>query len=293
ALSSDSLNPVGTRFGADLIPYKKSGIYLDYKSKNPFVIYKKSTPYLYLTKDSGIEVLGEFDQSTSRGISFPINKGKINPFDISAIQLWMKYDKDKVPLSQIELFSIDYLGDTIKFYLVADSENGLRGRVFNRRESNNTEFTDLQYYWNGNFVKEPVLTVGEWGVLMVFFTSPINFNSYAGALNVSGPVVYNNLAYYQTNSFSQSQSTIYRTWGEVKEEPPTGYAWQDWDQDNWQEVLVIDSTNIYDIVLPVIYDTYIGTNKTIIDDNDGLVVNSDALGIYAGATWSTFVKTPV
>jgi hypothetical protein len=54
-------NPVGTRFGVNMFPYTRSGLYYDYKAKNPFSIYKGSTPYLYLNRTSGIEIRGDFD----------------------------------------------------------------------------------------------------------------------------------------------------------------------------------------------------------------------------------------
>ena len=49
ALNDNFSNPIGTRFGINLFPFKQSGIYYNYKAKNPFSIYKESTPYLYLT----------------------------------------------------------------------------------------------------------------------------------------------------------------------------------------------------------------------------------------------------
>ena len=72
-LNDNSFNPVGTRFGTDLFPYKRSGLYYDYKSKNPFSIYKGSTPYLYLTRYSGIELRGQYDPAVDRGLVVPIN----------------------------------------------------------------------------------------------------------------------------------------------------------------------------------------------------------------------------
>jgi hypothetical protein len=60
--SSQSFNEVdptevGTRFGKKIFPYRRSGLYYNYKNPSPFLIYKGNSPYLYLTKKSGIRVI--------------------------------------------------------------------------------------------------------------------------------------------------------------------------------------------------------------------------------------------
>jgi hypothetical protein len=70
ALSDSTPTPIGTRFGNDLYPYRKDGFYFTYKSLNPFSIYKGSTPYLYLTRDSGITLRGDYDPLINRGVFF-------------------------------------------------------------------------------------------------------------------------------------------------------------------------------------------------------------------------------
>jgi hypothetical protein len=42
-----------------------------------------------------------------------------------------------------------------------------------------------------------------------------------------------------------------------------------------------------------IYKTYIGTNKIIVDDGEGMILDSDKLKIYDAVEWSTSVVTPV
>ena len=114
AFNDNSFNPIGTRFGVDLFPYKRSGIYYDYKSKNPFTIYKGSTPYLYLTKDSGVQVRGDIVSLESRGISLPINQALSSDYLISAVQMWVKYSEDEFPAVPTELFEIVYKENIFK-----------------------------------------------------------------------------------------------------------------------------------------------------------------------------------
>jgi hypothetical protein len=77
ALSKTGANPINTRFGNELFPYTKLGFYFDYKARNPFKIYKDSSPYLYMTKSSGIKVLGKQESFANRGISLPDRKSVV------------------------------------------------------------------------------------------------------------------------------------------------------------------------------------------------------------------------
>jgi hypothetical protein len=294
ALNDNSFNPVGTRFGLDVFPYKRSGIYYDHKSKNPYSIYKGSTPYLYLNRTSGIQVRGEFDLDVSRGIAVPVNQTTAANYRVSAAQLWMRYDDDQFPLVPTELFEIEYKGDVIKFYMVADSEKGTRARIYAINESTSLPFNGIAYYWNGAIVREPVVTTKEWGVLGIAFATALNFDSYVGGINLTGPMLFNNVAFYQANNLQQIQSTLTRPWLNVKTDGITNYQWQYWlNNFTWDGVLVISSSNLYGVSPDEVYKTYLGTNKIIIDDNEGMTFNPDTLKVYNDTTWQTTVKIPV
>jgi hypothetical protein len=285
--NNNSFNPVGTKLGLDLFPYTRSGIYYDYKAKNPFTIYKGSTPYLYLTKDSGIEMRGSYNPFVNRGISLPVNSTIANNYKVSALQIWMRYDKEKFTLTPIELFDIKYKEDTIKFYMVANSEIGNRAKIYAKSLTSGQEFNNILYYWNGNIVREPVMTTSEWGVLSIAFPSPLNFDSFLGSINISGPVVFNNLSFYQANSLQQTQSTVVRSWLRVKSDGITDFDWDYWNENyEWAGVLVISASNIYGINPSDVYKTYMGTNKIIIDDNDGLGFTIDSYQVYSDTEWS-------
>ncbi len=116
AFNDNSFNPVGTRFGVDLFPYTRAGLYYDYKSKNPFSIYKGSTPYLYLNRTSGIEIRGQYDPLKSRGIAIPINRTLSDNYRVSAMQVWMRSDLDKFPLVETEL-NVEVGGVLMKGFL--------------------------------------------------------------------------------------------------------------------------------------------------------------------------------
>ena len=49
----------------------------------------------------------------------------------------------------------------------------------------------------------------------------------------------------------------------------------------------------YGVNPPEVYNSYLGTNKIIIDDEDGLTIDADSLKIYNAVTWQTSVSIPI
>lgn len=294
ALSDNSFNAIGTRFGQDIIPYKKAGVYFDYKSKNPFSIYKGNSPYLYLTRYSGIKISDDNESTSQRGISIPINRSKASTYRINAVQLWMRYNELKFPLNESELFEINYKGDTIKFYIVSDNTSGNRGKIIAKSKLTNTEYFGISYYWNGILVKEPRVTKNEWGSLSIAFPESLNFDSYLGNINLTGLMLFNNISYYQSNNIQLIQKSITRPWTRVKNDGVVDLDWQYWlDNYNWKGLLVLSTIDLYGSSPTEIYKTYIGTNKIVIDDTQGMSFDSSNIKVYSNTSWQTQVKIPV
>ena len=293
-LNDNSFNPIGTKFGNSLFPYKRAGIYYDYKSKNPFSIYKGSTPYLYMTKNSGIEVRGDFSTSIDRGISLPVNTTLANNYRISAFQTWYRNDNALFSSSPVQLFEINYKNETIKFYTQSVNPSGSRAKIFAINDSTGEEVNGISYYINGSIVREPVLTIKEWTIIGISFGSPLIFDSFLGSINVNGPGVFNNISYYQATDLQQIQSVITRPWANVKAEDGTNFDWQHWKTNySWNGMLVVSTSSTYGVNPSEIYKTYIGTNKIIVDDGEGMILDSDKLKIYDAVEWSSSVITAV
>jgi hypothetical protein len=292
-LQQNSFNRISTRFGVDVYPYKRSGIYYDYLSDNPISIYKNSTPYLYLNKNSGIEVRGDYSQMVNRGISIPINSNLSQTFKISAMQMWLMYDHDYFINTHTEVFDISYLGDVISFYIVSNDSSGKRGRIFARKRSDGSEFNGLVYYINGKVVRDPVISIKEWNSLGIGFLNSLNFNSHIGSINLTGPFVFNNISYYQANDLQQIQSNVTRAWQGVLVDGVTTYDWQYWnDSFIWEEVLIIGQSEQYGVNPSDVYQTYLGTNKVIFDDSDGISIDAEQILVYTGIDWQSSIKIP-
>jgi hypothetical protein len=294
ALDDNSFNPIGTRLGTSLFPYKKSGIYYDYKSKNPFTIYKGSTPYLYMNRTSGIQVRGDFDFNFDRGISMPVNQFLAENYRVSALQSWIRYDQSSFTATPISLFEVAYKNDTIIFYIVANDKVGNRGRIYAKNKRDNSDFQGISYYVNGKLVREPVLTLSEWSVLGINFGTALDFDLFRGSINLNSPAIFNNISYYQANNLQQVQSKITRPWIKVQNDGVSSKNWAYWlNNYTWEGMLIISASALYGVNAQEIYNNFMGTNKIVIDDDSGVIFDADKMKIYNDTTWSISVGTPV
>lgn len=286
AFNHNSFNPVGTRFGTDMYPYRKAGIYYDYKSPNPFSIYKKSSPYLYLTKNSGIEIRGDYDPLINRGISVPINPTKSDDYQIMAVQACIRYDKDFFPFTPVQIFEIQSQEELVKFYVQSIHPDGKRARIY-AVNANTGEIEDgIAFYLNGKLVVDPVITVREWAFLGISFANLLEFNNYIGAFRVNGPITFNNISYYKSTILKEVKNIVRRPWFKVKNAGLSILDWLFWKSAyRWQGVLVISSTSLYGADPSDIYKSYIGTNKIIVDDPTTFRLNNYQYSVYSDILW--------
>jgi hypothetical protein len=294
SFNDNNFNYVGTRFGTKLVPYSKSGIYYDYKTKNPFSIYKASTPYLYLTRTSGIQVRGKFDPFINRGLSIPINENKSIDYKVSATQMAIRFDEDVFPTTPTQIFEMNYRNNLIKFYMVSIGSNNKRAKIYAINSKTGKIENGIAYYINGTIVYEPVINIKSWTFLGFSFSSPLSFDRYSGSINLNGPLLFNNVSYYKSTNLQQSQSVSIRPWLKVKASGLVDLDWDFWVQAYaWYGVLVFSEYYVYGVDPSDIYSSYIGNNKIVIDSGDVLTLSQDPSSSYFGAKWQQKVITPV
>jgi hypothetical protein len=275
AYNETSANPIGTRFGVPVYPYKKSGIYYDYKGLNPYTIYKGTSPYLYLTKNSGIQVKGTYDPLVNRGLAIPINSSKSADYKVMAMQAAVRYDQDFFPYSPTEIFEVESKGSLLKFFMVANHPDGKRAKIYAVNANTGQIEDGIGFYWNGNIVKEPNITIREWGMLGISFSSLLDFSNYVGSIKINGPILVNLVSHYKSTNLQEVQNITERPWFKVKYNGPLTLDWEYWNPTyNWGGVLVLATTSYYGVNPSDIYNSYVGTNKFIVDDTRPFRLNS-------------------
>lgn len=284
SFSQTTPTAVGTRFGKKLYPYRQTGIYFSYKDNNPFSIYKGSTPYLYLTKNSGIKLLGEISDNANRGLSIPINENLVSDYKIIAAQFSMLYDQDAFPGKPTKIFEIEGKDTYLKFYLTSSQPDGKRAKIFAVDGKTGQEKTDLVFYVNGNLTYLPTINLNEWLMLGITFPSPVFFRNYSGAIRINGPLLINNISYYESTNLQEVQLAVNRPWSKVLAKTESeNYIWNFWNETFiWGDVLVVSTTSSFGVDASNIYRTYTGTNKIIVDDtkSDTDVTNAIVLQEY-------------
>lgn len=289
AFNSASPNAVGTRFGNNIYPYKLSGLYYDYKSNNPFTIYKGSSPYLYLTRYSGIELKGKYDPLVTRGLSIPINSSASDKFNVLAMQSAVRFDQDFFPFAPTEIFEIKSSDVHTKFFLVANHPSGKRAKIYGVNAITGELENNIGFYWNGKIVKEPVITIKEWGFLGIAFPKLLNFANVVGAININGPLMFNAISYYQSTNLQDVQITDYRPWFNVKYIQSEEIEWDYWKTASylWDGILVRGKTSYYGVDPSTIYKSYTGTNKIVIDTDNEIRLQGYDYSIYSDIKWKS------
>lgn len=286
-------NKIGTQFGKSVIPYKRSGLYFEYKSVSPFSISKDSSPYLHLTKYSGMRPRIPFTYAGFEGISVPINTSKEEFYKVDLFQLSMRYDEPTFPTSPVQLFEIQSETDYIRFYLVADSNTQRRGQIYAIDSNTGTVRSDLVFFVNGKPTRRAILNPYSWTTLSISFLDSISFANYTGAVRITSPILFDNLSYYQSSQLDEVQRFSFRKWSAVRSGLDTTLDWDYWKDSTWQEVLYLAESDAELSDAENIYKTYTGTNSFIFDASSSLVLNNYRSSVYKDLEWDSSIIIPV
>jgi hypothetical protein len=294
AYNDSSANPIGTRFGVPVYPYKKSGIYYDYKGVNPYTIYKGTSPYLYLTKSSGLQIKGTYDPLIDRGLAIPINSNQSSNYKVMAMQAAIRYDQDFFPFAPTQIFEIESKGNRLKIFMVANHPEGKRAKIYAVNANTGQIEDGIGFYWNGNIVKEPNITVREWGMLGISFSSLLDFSNYVGSIKITGPILVNLVSHYKSTNLQEVQNITVRPWFKIKFNGPLTLDWEYWNPAYiWQGVLILSTTSYYGVNPGDIYKSYAGTNKFIVDDTRLFRLNNYQYSFDTEISWQSSTENAI
>ncbi len=226
SLSQDSETPIGSKLGRDLSPYTRSNSQLIYdKSVNPFVIYKGKTPYLYLSKTSGIQLLGSTFDGT-RGIEILFNQSAKRFFLFDVLQFGFYYDKTfssgpqeilRIGERSSDKFAVD------RYAVMVDGiGDNTKGTVYVKDLNTGNVYWDVELYVNGSEDETPsgVITDGNvfyrnWNFVSIKFNPSISFENTVGAIRITGPFLINNISHYQISEEEYANKVTPTDWGTV------------------------------------------------------------------------------
>lgn len=308
-LSSQALSKLGptminTRFGNPITAYTMRGIYPDYKAFNPVAIYKSSTPYLYLTNNSGIKMLGMLGSSKRRGIRSNINEQRSNNYRVGAIQILAKYSEPEFLGSQQKLITISSINKTISIYAQSTSSDNKRARLLAIDDKTGLIDQTIFFFLNGIPVKDLFLTPDTWNMIGVQFQQSLDFNSFMGYLDITGPLLVHGMSNYRLTSSQDSVTSVFRTWSQVRTYFPKDGSelsyWQDFlpslddsDGTTWQEVLYIPTLKTYLVDPRTVYKLYTGTNKIVVGDSNKLRFKNYSYKVYNDIRWQSNILSAV
>jgi hypothetical protein len=293
---NNNSNPIGTSPYVKMYPYKKSGIYYNYKGKNPYSIYKNTSPYLYMTRTSGIQIRGKQDPLINRGLLIPINENQTSDFDkIMAMQLAVRFDEDYFPYAPQQIFEIEAKNSYIRFYIVANDQTGQRGKIYGVNALTGRIENGIAFYLNGKIVKDPVLTIKQWAFLGISFSNLLDISGVFGSIKLNGPLLFNNISYYQSTNLQEVQKVSKRPWFQVKRSGPLTLDWEYWVPEFflWNGVLVQSSISYYGVDPEDVYKSYVGTNKIITGTDKVFGIGECEYNIYQNVLWQQSTSSAV
>jgi hypothetical protein len=256
-LNTNSSNP--TRFGTstetELIPYG---------SVSAAVLPKFTLPYFYLSSNSGMQITGT--PSSSKGYYININEALLDTFDIGFIQMVAKFNLEAFSTSDVLMFETVNITDNpdtkISFYIDSVNTGNTRAKIF-AKDQNGTAYTDVEYYINGVKTEYPVVSLDEWFTLGIKFKTIYAFTSEAGTINISGPMLMNNLVYAQLKSGDEHGLVLVENrWIDVLYDGNTGKTWDDYKLLYWDDLISQTATSeILGLSSEEIYKTFTGTSR--------------------------------
>jgi len=311
-LSSQSFNDqpkgIGTRFGTSIIPATKAGRYFSYRRVPPFMIDKGSSPYLYQTANTGIQMLGEYKNTSPDILNMTVNQNAASFFKIGSMQMFLRYDEDTMPDIPTKIFELDTIEGTIDFYLLGDSTSNQRGQIYAVDSETNRIKSGVVFFNNGKPAKRPVLYPRTWSVIGISFPDFLDLSGTVGSFRVTSPIRFDNISYYQTSIRDDEERFGFRQWFSVRNTLGEDLDWGYWagkevvagevinDIDNegftWRSLLFRAAILREELDGESIYKIYTGTNRIVAESDIDFVIQDYEYNVYRNNVWQQNVLTP-
>jgi hypothetical protein len=278
---------INTPAAGKFYPIVKNEDQYVYKRNVPVVIDTESSPYLYLSGDSGIEILPDVDENLIKGVSVTINETLKIDQEVVGLQMFLMYNEsnsftEKRKIGKI--FSSDNSYD-----IVLDPENDGKRAFFYIFDSNTGEqFTTAKFFLNGKLVNNIVIEPLSWNYISISLQeNSIPLNGIIGEIEIYSGVKVDNVASFMELNPIKQDLIVYDEWNIVDDE-----EWDYWSASaTWTQVLDEQSLEVTVLSLngEEIFNTYAGLSSGVANDNSVLNVNEDSVVIINDITWDEFL----
>jgi hypothetical protein len=278
---------INTPAAGKFYPIVKNEDQYVYKRKVPVVIDTYSSPYLYLSGDSGIEVLPDVDENLVKGISIPINETLKNGQEVVGLQMFLMYNESNTFTETKKIGKI--FSSNNSYDIVLEPENdGKRAFFYIFDSITGTQFTSAKFFLNGRLVNDVVIEPLSWNYIAISLQSnSIPLDGIIGEIEVYSGVKVDNVASFMELNPIKQDLVVYDEWNVVDDE-----NWALWSASaTWTQILDEQSLEVTVLSLDGndIFNTYAGLSSGVVNDESVINVSQDSIIIINDITWDEFL----
>jgi len=214
---------INTPTAGKFYPIVKNEDQYVYKRNIPVVIDTESSPYLYLSGDSGIEVLPVIDENLTKGIAVPINQTLKNSQEVVGLQMFLMYNESDLFTERKKIGKIFSSDDSYDIILNPE-DDGKRAflNIFN--SDTGTEFTNARFFLNGKLVNNIVIEPLAWNYIAISLQeNSIPLDGVVGEIEIYSGVKVDNVASFMELNPIKQELVVYNKWNLID-----NYTWNNW-----------------------------------------------------------------
>ena len=278
---------INTPAAGKFYPIVKNEDQYVYKRNVPLVIDTESSPYLYLSGDSGLEVLPEIDENLVKGIAIPINQSLKTAQEVVGLQMFLMYNESNSFIERKKIGSIFSSNSSYDIVLIPE-EDGKRAffKIFDT--TSGTEFTNARSFLNGKLVNEIVIKPLEWNHIAISLQeNSIPLNGIIGEIEVYSGVKIDNVASFMELNPIKQDLVIFDEWNLVDD-----YTWGTKAASaTWTTVLAEKPLEVTILSLDAkeIFNTYAGLSSGVVNDSSIINVTQDSVVIINDISWDQYL----
>jgi hypothetical protein len=265
-----------------------------FKRNVPVVIDTDSSPYLYLSGDSGIQVLPETDENLTKGIAIPINKDLKLGQEVVGLQMFLMYNESKIFDRRRTIGKIFSSNDSFDIVLVPE-DDGKRAffKIFDSKTGE--QFLTAKSFLNGKLVTDIVIEPLEWNYISISLQeSQITLDGIIAQIEIYSGVKVDSVASFIELDPLKQQLIVYDEWAKVlrREGQDEDEEWEYWSSSaTWTEALNPQSLDITVLSLDgeELFNTYAGLSLGSVSDNSKVDVSFDSVLILNDADWDIYL----